>query len=394
LGFIPHPVFERLGLLNLGLRDQETLLKFVQQYISAFGGDPTRVTIGGRSAGAHSVGIHLFHNYNKSEGAAPLFSQALLQSGSVTARSFPSSTYPLYQEQFSRYLGLTGCSAVANSTDAEIIGCLRAAPIDAVQNASAVLWRESEYPITWPFQPTRGGPLLEQAGSISSQNGQFYHVPTITTNVPDEAKFYSPGDIETNADFLAFMKNIIPGLSAEDLSDIEALYPDPASDPNGPYAQSPNSTQYDRISAALTDYMYVCAGQETAMRMSSTSVPVYKLVFAVNNTFPSWKGIPHTADTKYTWAEPGGTGGVQYPDVGKELLHAYFSDFVALGDPNKGNRTGVPVWPKYVDGLGGGLPGLQLRLEPFGNSRVEGDGIRRVQCEWWRDEERAIRLEK
>jgi len=190
------------------------------------------------------------------------------------------------------------------------------------------------------------------------------------------------------------MKNIIPGLSAEDLSDIEALYPDPASDPNGPYAQSPNSTQYDRISAALTDYMYVCAGQETAMRMSSASVPVYKLVFAVNNTFPSWKGIPHTADTKYTWAEPGGTGGVQYPDVGKELLHAYFSDFVALGDPNKGNRTGVPVWPKYVDGLGGGLPGLQLRLEPFGNSRVEGDGIRRVQCEWWRDEERAIRLEK
>ncbi|KAE8854976.1 hypothetical protein PTNB29_09227 [Pyrenophora teres f. teres] len=348
LGFLPHPVFERLGLLNLGLRDQEILLKFIQQYISAFGGDPTRVTIGGRSAGAHSAGIHLFHNYEKSEGSAPLFSQALLQSGSVTARSFPASSYPLYQEQFSRYLGLTGCSDVANSTDTNIISCLRAAPIDKVQNASAILWRDSEYPITWPFQPTRGGPLLEQSGSLSGQNKQFYRIPTITTNVPDEAKYYSSGDLVTNADFLAFMKNLIPGLTSDDLSDLETLYPDPSSDINSPYVHSPNSTQYNRISAALTDYMYVCPGQETAMRMSSAGVPIYKLVFAVNNTFPAWKGIPHTADTKYTWAEPGGAGCVQYPDIGKELLHVYFSDFVALGgDPNKGNRTGIPVWPSF-----------------------------------------------
>lgn len=95
LGFLPTPVFERLGLLNLGLLDQELLFKFVQQYISVFGGDPSRVTIGGRSAGAHSVGIHLFHNYNKTSGASPLFSKALLQSGSVTARAFPNASYPL-----------------------------------------------------------------------------------------------------------------------------------------------------------------------------------------------------------------------------------------------------------------------------------------------------------
>ncbi|KAI4950287.1 hypothetical protein J4E91_004944 [Alternaria rosae] len=393
LGFLPSPVFEREGLLNLGLRDQETLFKFVQKYISAFGGDASRVTIGGRSAGAHSVGIHLFHNYNTTEGAAPLFSQALLQSGSVTARAFPNASYPLYQQQFAQYLSYTGCSAVANSTDTEILSCLRSAPIDAIQNASALLWRASEYPITWPFQPTRGGPLLEQAGSTSGINEEFYRIPTITTNVPDEAKYYSPGDISTNEEFLAFMKNLIPGLTTDDLSDLEELYPDPADDINGPYVHSPNSTQYNRLSAALTDYMYVCPGQETATRMSSASVPVYKLVFAVNNTFPTWKGIPHTADTKYTWAEPAGAGGVQYPEVGKELLNAYFSDFVALGDPNAGNRTGVPVWPKYEDG-GEGRPGLQLRMEPFGNSRVEGDGIRRRQCEWWRDEKRAGRLEK
>jgi acetylcholinesterase len=394
LGFLPSPVFERSGLLNLGMLDQQNLFKFVQQYISVFGGDPSRVTIAGRSAGAHSVGIHLFSNYNKTEGASPLFSQAILQSGSVTARSFPNSTYPLYLEQFSRFLEGTGCSNVANSTDDAILACLRAAPIESIQKTSSKLYADSEYPITWPFQPTRGGPLLELAGSESGVNEQFYNIPTITTNVRDEAKFYSPGDIETNDEFLAFFKNIAPGLTTEDLTDLEALYPDPLMDgENGQYAHSPNSTQYDRISAALTDFMYMCPGQETAVRMSGAGAPVYKLLFATNNTFPTWKGIPHTADTKYTWLEPSGTGGVQYPEVGK-LLHGYFSDFVALGDPNAGNRTGLPKWPKYVDTYEKGMPGLQMRMEAFGNSRVEGDGHRRVQCEWWRDAARQMRLEK
>ncbi|KAF1915779.1 Alpha/Beta hydrolase protein [Ampelomyces quisqualis] len=395
LGFLPHPSLERLGLLNLGLRDQELLFEFVQKYISEFGGDASRVTIGGRSAGAHSVGIHLFHNYNKTSGASPLFSQALLQSGSITARSFPNASYPLYQQQFSRYLETTGCSHVANDTDASILACLRAAPIEAIQHISTLLFKESEYAITWPFQPTRGGPLLELAGSLAGFHEQFYRIPTMTTNVLDEAKYYSPGNLTTNNDFLHYLQNLIPGLSAADLAHLETLYPDPATDPiNGPHAHSPNSTQYNRISAALTDYMYVCPGQETAVRMARAGVPVFKLRFAVNNTLPAWKGVPHTTDTKYTWAEPSGRAGVQYPDVGR-LLHGYFVDFVVRGDPSAANRSGVPKWPRYVDGWAeGGLPGLQMRMEAFEYSRVEGDGERRVQCEWWRDEHRAARLEK
>ncbi|KAL6710600.1 hypothetical protein ACN47E_008648 [Coniothyrium glycines] len=393
LGFLPTPAFERLGLLNLGLQDQELLFKFVQQYISVFGGDPSHVTVGGRSAGAHSAAIHVFHNYNKTAGPSPYFSQAILQSGSVTARSFPDANYPLYQEQFARYLSLVGCSSVANSTDEVLLGCLRAADISAIRNASSILFDESAYAISWPFQPTRGGPLLEQAGSITGINGQFYNIPTITSTVLDEAKYYTTGDLETNSGYLAFLHNLLPGLTSSDLADLEALYPDPSNKTNSPYAFSPNSTQFDRLSATLTDYMYVCAGQETAIRMSAAGAPVYKLNFATNNTFPPWRGIPHTADTRYTWAEPGGSGGVQFPDVGT-LLHTYFSDFVALGNPNKGHRKNLPVWPRYEDDIKEGKPGLQLRMEAYGNTRSEGDAIRRKQCEWWRDETRAARLEK
>ncbi|TKX18474.1 carboxylesterase family protein [Elsinoe australis] len=362
LGFLPSPVIDRLGLLNLGLLDQQLAFEFVQQHISAFGSDPDRVTIGGRSAGAHSVGIHLFHNYNKTEGASPLFSQAILQSGSVTARAFPNASYPLYQRQFSQYLELTGCGAIANSADEDILACLRAANITLIQEASNKLFSDSEYNITWPFQPTRGGPLLEEAGSTAGINEQFFRIPTITANVRDEAKYYSPGNISTNNDFLDFFKNLIPGLSSQDILDLEALYPDSTNDPNSPYANSPNSTQYNRISAALTDYM----------RASLQNV------LGSQQHVSHWQGIPHIADTKYTWAKGNGTGGVQYLEIGKQL-HAYFSDFIVYGDPSAGKRTGLPVWPRYKDENEEERPGLQLRLEPFGEMRVEGDAVRRRQ---------------
>ena len=62
---------------NYGLKDQLLMMKWIQENIAAFGGDPHKVTIFGESAGAGSVGYHLLSP--KSKG---LFSGAILQSGS------------------------------------------------------------------------------------------------------------------------------------------------------------------------------------------------------------------------------------------------------------------------------------------------------------------------
>ncbi|XP_071526061.1 cocaine esterase-like [Panulirus ornatus] len=86
---------------NFGLKDQTLALQWVQRNIHNFGGDKTRVTIFGESAGGASV--HLLVLSPKTDG---LFNRAIMQSGSALS---PWGFTWSYGEQLQHVTTKTGC---------------------------------------------------------------------------------------------------------------------------------------------------------------------------------------------------------------------------------------------------------------------------------------------
>src|SRR5437773_194449 len=116
-GFLAHPELTaespQHASGNYAILDHVAALKWVQRNISAFGGDPSRVTIFGESAGSWSVNA-----VQATPLAKGLFHRAIGESGGQFARTVSLAE------------GEKGGSALAAAVGASSITALRAVPAD------------------------------------------------------------------------------------------------------------------------------------------------------------------------------------------------------------------------------------------------------------------------
>nr|WP_320025623.1 carboxylesterase family protein [uncultured Acetobacterium sp.] len=155
---------------NYGLLDQIQALHWIQENISAFGGDPDQVTIGGQSAGAYSVTALLL-----SPLAKRLFHQAVIESGSIFSISAFSV---LNRGDMEKTLdnGKLFCDLYGIEDSQAGLKALRDLPGDIFAALSMIKSDQSTVPNAFSFWPVFDGVVLPEDPVKALKNGDVNKV--------------------------------------------------------------------------------------------------------------------------------------------------------------------------------------------------------------------------
>ncbi|KAH9030327.1 carotenoid ester lipase precursor [Lactarius pseudohatsudake] len=251
-GFLASHEVKDAKVGNLGLWDQRLALRWVQKYIHAFGGNPSKVTIWGESAGAVSVSLQMLASGGNTEG---LFRAAFMQSGSPT----PIGDITHGQKYYDDLVERTGCSGSSDT-----LACLRAAPyeklkatIDSSKFRSGQLTNPESLTIAW--QPRADGVFLADNPQKLVQRGKVARIPFVTGVCDDEGTIFalSASNLTTEADLRNYLSEFfLPNATDAELDELLTLYPQDVTQ-GSPYdtgIQNAFTPQFKRLASILGDF--------------------------------------------------------------------------------------------------------------------------------------------
>ena len=181
-GFARLPILKELRSLNLGMRDQRAAFDWVKTYISAFGGDPDKVTSFGTSSGGTFSSLQLMA-YGGERGVP--FNQIWSMSGPPgTAINITSDATIAHTLAVSKRLG---CGSELED-EQKILQCLRNVPMEKLVDVAMTYSRENHPPLgLFTFIPSVDDDFIPERTSALYEAGRFSKgdYPTLTSMTDD-----------------------------------------------------------------------------------------------------------------------------------------------------------------------------------------------------------------